>query len=138
MEEQERAFEPVTITLKDGKERPLVFTLGGLKRIRKHPEAASEDGTSRLDVLAFMLHEALKGGGDEVITVDQVEDLMDMRRIAYIDQRIQQAMSVSNQPPKNDAPAAVDNPPATEASTSSSSGQLVATISGSLTETSGA
>ncbi len=141
MDEQERAFEPVTITLKDKQERPILFTLGGLKRIRKHPEAASEQGTDRLDVLGFMLHEALRGGGDESITIEEVEDLMDMRRIRYIDQKIQEAMSASNQPPKNEEPAAAANQPATEtdadASTSSSSGPSDATISDSQTAKSG-
>ena len=131
----ERSTEYTKIVLSDGVERVLRYTLGSIKRIGKHPLAervAQGDTRAILESLPFTILEGLRGGGNSEITVEQLEELIDMDNLPYVAQTYLDAVKISNSS-KNDDPATeaqTENPPATPNLTSINSGQSDATISG--------
>ena len=122
----------VTVTLQDGKERVLRYSLGAAKRLKKQFGASLFTGGLKdvdEDKLPILIHEGLKQD-DPSLTLEQVEEGIDMRSLPVILGAFLQAFGYDGSA-KNDAPATVtqtEMPP--ENSTSTTSGQSDATISG--------
>lgn len=123
--------KPVTVTFGDGKERVLRYSLGAAKRLKKTFGASLFNGFRDIDEdkLPILIYEGLRGG-DPSLTIDQVEEMIDMQALPEVLKAIMAAFGYDNSP-KNDTPAAApqtENQP--ENSTLKTSGQLDATISG--------
>ena len=72
-----RPIDPITITTTDGKERKLLLSMGGVRRLKKRLGAASIGDVMNQDAEAAgvpILYEALTEKGD--LTEDQFADIL--------------------------------------------------------------
>ena len=120
---------PVTFTI-GGKERVLRYSLGAAKRLKKHFGASLFKGIENVDEdkLSILIYEGLKAD-DPGLTVEIVEEMIDVQELPEIILGVFAALGYSNSA-KNEDPATETQTEKPESSTSTTSGQLDATISG--------
>lgn len=80
-----RAVESVSITLADGVERQLLFTLGAIMRLNKMNR---ENKADPIDFMCQMIYEGLV---EKNLTVEQIADLVDIRMLPDISEIIAEA-----------------------------------------------
>ncbi len=86
----ERPTTPATITLSDGKERVLRYSIGTMKKLKELFGASLfKGGLNDLDEekLPILIWYGLKHGapgGDPTLTQDQVEELIDAQMLPYV------------------------------------------------------
>jgi hypothetical protein len=109
----ERPTTPATITLADGKERILRYSLKAMKKLKSQFGASLfRGGLNDLDEdkLPELLFHGLNHkyeGGDPNLTLDEVEELVDAQMLPYVMERFLTAFGGSV-PEKNAAKPAID------------------------------
>jgi hypothetical protein len=111
----QRPTTPATITLSDGKERVLRYSIGTMKKLRTAFGATSllKDGLQNIDedklpILIWhgLVHE------DPTLTVEQVEELIDAQMLAYVMSRF--SLAFGGKATKNEPAPEIPNPPVTQ------------------------